>query len=112
RSPKGSRDELGTITAGLREAYLEGVRKGADAPGLYISELEIGTEVVDLIDGRVGVVMNLFVIDDGGFDIEQATVDYRDERSPPSRDVDLFNLTTDLSILHEGDGPVLNAPGM
>lgn len=112
RSPKGYRDELGTITAGLREAYLEGVRKCADVPGLYLSELEVGTEVVDLIDGRVGVVVSLFVIDDKGFDVERATVDYNDELSPPSRNVDLINLTTDLSILHEGGAPLLAAPGM
>jgi hypothetical protein len=111
-SPAGSRDELGTITAGLREAYLEGVRKGADAPRLYRSELDIGTEVVDLFDGRVGVVTSVFVVDDKGFDVEQASVDYRDELSPSSRDVDLINLTADLSILHEGDNPIMKTPGM
>jgi hypothetical protein len=108
----GERDELGTITAGLRAAYLEGVQKGAAASRLYMSELERGTEVVDLIDGRVGHVVDVFVERDRGIDIEVATVRYNDGISPASRKVDLTGLTTDLSLLSENAEPVAKAPGM
>ncbi|MCV9964881.1 hypothetical protein OIU34_23595 [Pararhizobium sp. BT-229] len=95
---RGNRDELGTITRGLRDAYVEGFQKGAEAGLLRRSDVERGAEVIDLLDGRIGVIVDLFSEDDRGVEIEMATVEYADGASPRFRDIMLTSLSTDLTL--------------
>lgn len=98
----GNRDELGTITSGLKAAYREGYEKGAKADRLYISELAIGTEVIDLFDGRLGVVADLFEEEDAGTKMEMATIQYADGLTPSDQDLPLaYGFSTDLSLAEE-----------